>query len=301
MITSEFTGIFRSVKSIRELLKTASSVLENVGIPDARREACGLLEAASGLTRTGVISNPERLIESEVEKLFSSYVERRARREPFHYIIGKKDFFGLEFEVDARVLIPRPETEFLVECALEGFRNIEHPFFCEVGVGSGCISVSILKTLANAKAVGFDISKDAIDVAAFNAIAHGVENRIEFVESDIFTNSPSSYVFDAILSNPPYIAVGDLNGLESEVKDYEPRLALTDGESGLSLIKRIIEDGFDLLRESGFMAIEIGFDQAGAVESMFSEEKWMNLHFIKDLQGHERIAVATRRPSPASK
>lgn len=288
------------MKSIRELLKTASSVLESVGIPDARREASGLLEAASGLTRTDVISNPERLIDSEVENIFGSYVERRSKREPFHYIVGKKDFFGLEFKVDARVLIPRPETEFLVECALEKFRNIAHPFFCEVGVGSGCISISILKTLRNGKAVGLDISKDAIEVAASNAVAHGVVDRMDFVHSDILVNSPTHELFDAILSNPPYIAVDDLSDLEPEVRDYEPRLALTDEDSGVALIRRIIEDGADLLKDSGFMAIEIGFDQRDAVESVFLKEKWMDVHFIKDLQGHDRIVVATRTPRHAS-
>ena len=296
MITSELAGLVNHMDSIGELLKSASSALENAGIPDSRREASGLLESATGLTRTDVISDPQKIIEPELVQIFLGYVERRTKREPFQYIVGKKDFFGLEFKVDERVLIPRPETEILVEYALKKLSDVRSPFFCEVGVGSGCISVSILKNLSDAHAVGLDISIDAIEVASHNATTHGVSDRIRFIESDIFSEN----LYDAILSNPPYIAVDDLQGLEPEVKDYEPRRALTDDGSGLSLIKQIVDGAAGFLKDGGFVAIEIGFDQKEAVASMFSRDLWNDISFIKDLQGHYRIAVATRKARPAS-
>jgi len=300
MIISEITVEEHVLKSIGELLKTATDALSAAGIADARREASGLLELATGMTRTQVISYPEKTVEAAQELVFLGYLERRVGREPFHYIAGIKEFYGLEFNVDKRVLIPRPETEILVEKVLTHLQRLENPFFCEVGIGSGCIAVSILKNLPKGEAIGLDISKEAIDLATINMRNHGVAERLRLIESDIFDNLPDGLKFDAIVSNPPYIAADDMNDLEPEVNRFEPRCALTDEGSGVTLVKRIVDEAHDLLSDSGFLAMEIGFDQKARVEEMFSPSKWESVSFIPDLQGHDRIVFAVKKAPQAS-
>lgn len=287
-------------RSITELLKESALILGAAGIPEPRREASSLLELATGLSRTQIISSPERVIEPTQLTVFSEYLSRRAAREPFHYIAGRKEFFGLEFLVDRRVLIPRPETEVLVEKALEILEKVQNPQFCEIGIGSGCISISILKNLPDASAIGLDISTDALEVALSNAEKHLVSNRLELIESDIFSAIPADVRFDAIVSNPPYISISDMPNLEPEVVDHEPNLALTDGASGITLVEKIIFEAEVLLKPGGFIAIEIGHDQSERVAQLFSSKTWDSIHFLKDLQGHDRVACATKRPSSAS-
>lgn len=289
-----------SLKTIADLMNVASSVLEDAGIPNSRREASGLLEFATGLTRTEIIAHPETLIDSSMERRFLGILERRRQREPFHYITGSKEFFGLDFMVDRRVLIPRPETELLVEKGLSKLKDAEGSVFCEVGIGSGCVSVSILKNQRGARAIGLDISNDSLEVAMINAQRHGVYERLQLIESDLFSSLEKGILFEAIISNPPYVSSLDLKNLEPEVRDFEPRLALTDGDSGLNLIQKIISESPDFLRDDGLIAIEIGFDQKHVVGSMFTDALWKDVRFIKDLQGHERIVFATRRARSAS-
>ena len=289
-----------SFKTIADLLNVASSVLEDAEIPNSRREASGLLEFATGLTRTAIIAHPEALIDSSVERRFLGILERRRKREPFHYITGSKEFFGLDFLVDRRVLIPRPETELLVEKGLSKLKELEDSIFCEIGVGSGCVSISILKNHKGARGIGLDISNDALKVAMGNAERHGVYERLELIESDLFSGLEKGILFDAIISNPPYVSSKDLEGLEPEVRDFEPRKALTDGDSGLGLIRKIISDSPYFLKDDGLIAIEIGFDQRHAVEGMFTDTLWKDVGFVRDLQGHERIVFATRRARSAS-
>lgn len=289
-----------SRKTIGDLMNVASSVLEDAGIPNSRREASGLLEFATGLTRTEIIAHPETLIDSSMERRFLGILERRRHREPFHYITGSKEFFGLDFLVDRRVLIPRPETELLVEKALSKLNEFEDPLFCEVGIGSGCVSVSILKNQRGARAMGLDISKDALEVARANAQRHEISERLQLIESDLFSGLEKEILFDAIISNPPYVSSMDLEDLQPEVRDFEPRHALTDGDSGLKLIRKIISESPDFLKDDGLIAIEIGFDQKHAVEVMLADAIWKDVGFVRDLQGYERIVFATRRARSAS-
>jgi release factor glutamine methyltransferase len=287
-------------KTLADHLRVAATELEAAGIPDSRREASGLLEFAGGLSRTEVIAYPDRILGTDQTRRFLECLERRKKREPFHYITGEKEFFGLSFHVDDRVLIPRPETELLVEIGLKRLHEIDRPVFCEVGIGSGCVSISILKSIEDAEAIGVDISISALEVAAINSRRHGVENRLKLVSSDLLTAVEGNGSFDAILSNPPYIAATEMEDLQPEVRDFEPRHALTDESSGLTLIGRIVAESERLLVDSGLLAIEIGHDQREAVETMFGDDHWTSRGFLKDLQGHERIVFATRRPRKAS-
>jgi release factor glutamine methyltransferase len=219
---------------------------------------------------------------------------RRLTREPLQYILGRQEYYGLEFEVTSDVLIPRPETEILVERAIEFLGPLRDPAFCEIGVGSGCISISVLHNVRAAKAVAADISIKAINVARSNAIRYVVDDRIEFVESDVYSNLPDVQ-FDAILSNPPYVPEIDLESLQPEVRDYEPHLALTSGKLGLDVIGKLVNEAPQYLKPGGMLIFEMGFNQSPAVSQMFDSAAWQTFDILPDLQGIPRIAVAVKR------
>jgi release factor glutamine methyltransferase len=172
-------------------------------------------------------------------------------------------------------------------------REIENPMFCEVGVGSGCISVSVLHYLRNAKAIGLDVSENALQIAEKNADKHRVSERLKLDVSDVFTIL-TDQKFDLIVSNPPYISARDLEILQPEVRDYEPATALTDGKDGFSIVKKIIEKAPFFLKETGFLLMEIGFDQSSAVEKMFDRSIWKKVEILDDLQGIPRTVKAEK-------
>lgn len=273
--------------NISENLKKACEILQKSGIAEARRDANTLLGFALQKDRTFLIAHDDyRLTEAE-QKLFDEIIERRAKREPLQHITGKQEFFGLEFEVDRDVLIPRPETELIVENAIEILRTKDDPRFCEVGVGSGCISISILRNLKNASAIGLDISEKALKVAGRNAGNHRVSERLDLLISDVF-EALNDEKFDLIVSNPPYISSDEIEGLQTEVKDFEPFNALTDGADGFSIIRKIIEAAPRFLNSNGFLLMEIGFGQAEKVKEMIDRKIWRESGFLHDLQGIPR-------------
>jgi len=227
------------------------------------------------------------LDEPTLEKL-RPLVKRRVDGEPLQYITGATEFFGLKFAVDRRVLIPRPETELLVETVIARAPAT----VVEVGVGSGCIAVTLAKKLPATELWAVDVSADALAVAQANAARHEVEKRIRFLESDLLSNLPVSLQVEAIVSNPPYIASGDWAKLPKEVRDFEPALALTAGEDGLEIIRRLVTTARRILSPTGFVALEIGAGQRGAVETIFGSAQFVVRDVVKDLQGHERVMVA---------
>ena len=236
---------------IFEMLKQASEVLQKAGIGEPRREAASLLAFVLGKDKTFLVAHSEYELSSDEETRFGEFVERRARREPFQYIVGRQEFYGLDFLVTKDVLIPRPETELLVETAVKILPN-KPARFCEVGIGSGCISVAILNELKLTNAVGLDVSQNALEIAAQNAAAHDVLNRLELKISDVF-DSLRDEKFDFIVSNPPYISIEELRKLQPEVRDFEPTAALTDGADGFSIIEKIIENAPRFLNETGYL------------------------------------------------
>lgn len=269
--------------NISENLKKASDILQKSRAAEARRDANTLLGFALQKDRTFLIAHDDyRLTEAE-QKLFDEIIERRAKREPLQHITGKQEFFGLAFEVNKDVLIPRPETELLVENAIEILTAKENPRFCEIGVGSGCISISILHELEKASAIGLDISEKALKTAARNAEKHRVSERLDLRISDIF-DALSDEKFDLIVSNPPYISRDEIENLQAEVRDFEPLNALTDGADGFSIIEKIIENAPQFIRSNGFLLIEIGFGQAEKVETMIDRKIWRETGFLHDLQ-----------------
>ena len=281
------------VMTIFEALKSASEILRASGVGNAVREAKYLLAFVLNVNQTYLVAHSEYEIPFEEEKRFKDFVTRRARREPFQYIVGRQDFCGLEFSVTPDVLIPRPETEMLVEAAIEILRTKENSTFCEVGIGSGCVAVSILHSIETASAIGLDISEKALKVAKKNAESHRVLERLKLRISDVFENL-SGEKFDLIVSNPPYIPREDMRALQAEVRDFEPRAALTDGGDGLSIIEKIIDGAPKFLRSGGFLVMEIGINQADDVQAMFDVKIWRELKILPDFQGIPRTVKARK-------
>jgi release factor glutamine methyltransferase len=286
---------FMSEMAIAEALLEGTRSLRRAGVPESRREAASLLAHVCGWDRTFLITHAEEVVPSSQLEEFRSLLGRRAEGEPLQYITGHTEFYKLDFEVTQDVLIPRPETELLVETALDLLGRAAEPFICDVGTGSGCIIISILHERERARGVGLDVSFPALRVAERNARRHEVTERLELALSDCFAvlgNSPTH--FDMIVSNPPYVAESALPGLQREVRDFEPRVALTPGGDGLAVIRRLVRDAPKFLKEGGHLLMEIGFDQHEAVGNLIDSSVWQLMDIHKDLQGIPRI-VALRK------
>jgi release factor glutamine methyltransferase len=280
--------------SIGEALRRASRELEQSGVAEARREASSLLSHVIAKERTFLISHAEDALGVDELERFENAVARRGAGEPAQYITGTQDFYGRAFRVTPDVLIPRPETELLVEAALEVMSA--GAVVCDVGTGSGCIAITLLCERADARAVAVDVSEAALEVAQQNARDLLVQDRVEFKLSDCFSAlNPSAAQFDTIISNPPYVSAEMLSGLQREVRDHEPLVALTPGDDGLSVIRRLLDDSPAFLRENGYLMMEIGFDQAEKVQQLVDESIWTLKEIRPDLQGIPRIVVLQKR------
>lgn len=277
--------------TISEMLRQAAEILHERGITEPRREAASLLMLALQKDRTFLIARSDYELNDEEKKRFQEFLNRRAAREPLQYIRGEQEFYGLNFALTPDVLIPRPETELIVENALEILREIRNPRFCEIGTGSGCISIALLHEIKAARAVGLDISEKALAVTRRNAERHDVSERLELKISDVFERLPDEK-FDLIISNPPYVPGDDIAALQAEVRDFEPLVALTDGADGFSIIEKIIGGAPRFLKPGAFLLMEIGFNQAAKVSAMFDREIWQSLEIFPDLQGIPRMVRA---------
>jgi release factor glutamine methyltransferase len=289
--------------SISQAILHGAHKLRQAGVPDARREAGSLMAHAIGRDRSFVLSHAADTIEEEQLKQFDDFIERRAQREPLQYITGRQEFFGLDFEVTADVLIPRPETELLVETALKLVTPRDRPvFICDVGTGTGCIAISLLHVLRETpgtRAIAIDISPAALAIAKRNAARHSVAKKIDFLISDCFatcdSQDPKQSSFDLIVSNPPYVAEPALAGLQREVRDFEPRLALVAGPDGLAVIRRLLLEAGKFLKTGGHVVFEIGFDQGAAVDQLIDRDRWKLLEIHEDLQGIPRTVALQKR------
>lgn len=276
--------------NIGEAIASAAKRLGDAGIAQPRREASSLMAYCVGRDAAFLIAHPEYDLAAVEAKRYEEAVARRAGREPFQLIVGKQEFYGLEFEVKAGVLIPRPETESLVEKAVEILGQRETSSFFEAGIGSGCISVAILHSVRTATATAVDISGRALKLAARNAERHGVSGRLNLLASDLFADENGR--FDVIVSNPPYIPEGDADTLQPEVIRYDPHEALFSGSDGLNMIRRLITEAPDYLNARGYLLIEIGQDQAENVKRLLAADIWASVEVIPDLQGIPRTVVA---------
>jgi release factor glutamine methyltransferase len=273
---------------ILDVINKTTPFFEKQGIESPRLNIELLLAHVLQKKRLALYLEFERELDEATLERLREMVKRRAAGEPLQYITGETEFCGLKFAVDRRVLIPRPETELLVEKVAER----KPKTIVDVGTGSGCIAVSLAVKLPEAEIVAIDASEDALVVAESNAKRHGVEKKIRFLRSDLLDGLPSSSRVDVIVSNPPYIASGDLAGLPKEVRDFEPVQALVAGEDGLEIFRRLAKTAGRVLTPEGCAALELGAGQRVAVEELFVKENFVVADVVKDLQGHERVFVA---------
>jgi release factor glutamine methyltransferase len=254
-----------------------------------RRDAELILAHVLGCDPTALLTHPERLLSAGQAKQFETLLKRRLASEPVQYLTGEQEFFGLLFEVSPDVLIPRPETEHLVEAVLERFDHDANPRIVDVGTGSGAIAVAIAHALPRSQIMAVDLSLDALEVARRNAERHGVIGRVTLRQSDLLGDGGSAE-FDVVVSNPPYVANGEK--LEPQVADYEPRSALYAGPTGLEIYERLIPQANRVLRPEGWLMMEIGYGQQLALEALLGA--WRAVSFVPDLQGIPRVVQAQR-------
>ena len=288
-------------QTIAQALRQAAANLQTDNPANARRDANLLLAFVLEKNLTYLIARDDDTLDDQTIRRFEQFVKRRAAGEPLQYILGRQEFFGLEFEVNENVLIPRPETELLVETALEILRDQELPTFCDVGTGSGCIAIAVAKNVENAGAVALDVSPNALQVARRNAERNNVTNQIQFLESDVFSvfnDSPFTIhrsPFSLVVSNPPYIPNADLPILQREVRQHEPHNALFAGADGLDVIRRLLTEAPAFLEKNGFLLFEIGFGQSGQIESLADKNVWKLREIRRDLQNIGRVVVLQKK------
>lgn len=264
--------------------------MQNAAVAEPRREAGSLLAHVIGRDRSFVIAHADDALTVEGRAAFRSLIERRASGEPLQYITGHQEFFKLDFEVTPDVLIPRPETELIVEASLELLQNDTEPYFADIGTGSGCIAISMLHELPAARAIAADMSPTALRVVQRNAERHGVADRLELLESDCFSALDARGSFSLIASNPPYVSDDELKSVQREVR-HEPRAALAAGSDGLSVIRRLLREARPFLRSGGHFVFEVGFGQSAAVEHLIDRRVWKLLEIRTDLQRIPRTFV----------
>jgi release factor glutamine methyltransferase len=272
----------------KELLLTAREILKQHGIADADVDAWYLLVHVFAMKRTDLLLHGDELAPEDDGEKYMELVRKRAEHIPLQYITGTQEFMGLEFDVSEDVLIPRQDTETLVE---EVLRFCEGKTVLDMCTGSGCIIISLMKLGKPSRAVGVDISKKALEIATKNAQKHKVD--IEYLQSDLFDQVKG--VYDIIVSNPPYIPTREIDHLMPEVKDYEPVTALDGSTDGLLFYRKIIAAAKAYLRKDGFLFFEIGHNQGDEVKQILQDEGFTDIIVKKDLSGLDRV-VSAKRP-----
>jgi release factor glutamine methyltransferase len=268
--------------------------------PDhARRDAELLLLHVIRRDRAYLLANPHEILSAEDAVRYYALVDRRLAGEPIQYITGGTEFYGLPFQVNHDVLIPRPETEHLVEKVIElagGFHRalIPQPRVVDVGTGSGAIAVALAAKLAYAEITATDLSASALAVARRNAESNGVSGQIRFLHGDLLAPVAKER-FEIVVSNPPYVPQTDRASLSVEVRDYEPELALFAGNDGLGIYRRLIPAAFAVLVPGGFVALEIGYGQSEAIEDLLAKTGFEQIEFVPDLQRIPRVACGRRQ------
>ncbi len=276
--------------TVLESINLSTDYLKNKGIESPRINAELLLAKILNCKRLELYLSFDRpLVEKEIIQ-YREFIKRRSNFEPLQYIVGSVEFYGLEFEVNRSVLIPRQETEILVESIIKKYENQNEIKVLDIGTGSGIIAICLAKYLPNAEVVAIDSSRDAINVAKENAELNQVKEKISFMDSDFnkFASS-SENEFDLIVSNPPYISSSEFLNLQPELRLYEPRQALTDESNGLSFYELISKKGKTLLKKNGKIFFEIGQNQASAVKKILINENYNNIQIQKDYLNIERV------------
>ena len=278
---------------ISSALKNAEDILKKSQIPSWRLDAEILLAEVLRKDRSELMIRNNLKISNKKAFTFNRYIDRRKKFEPVAYILNNKEFFSLDFFVNKNSLIPRPETELMVEKAIEIYKK-KAPNILDIGTGSGCIIISVLRHLPKSRGIGLDISKNAIKVAKFNSekLLKVYNKRLKFMNVSIEKLS-NNRIFDLILANPPYINSKDIRNLSSDIKRYEPKIALDGGKDGLDVIKKVIYKSFKILKHNGTLAIEIGNNQYFAVSKLLRENGFKETTLLKDYKNNIRCIFST--------
>lgn len=283
--------------TVSEALQDAQAKLAGVGIDPPRREAQWLLAWALRCRREDLAREPERILSDREQVIFQKAIALRAERRPLAYITGEQTFYGRSFKINRAVLIPRPETELLVEAALEKCANIPAPVLADIGTGSACLGVSLACERPDARVWATDLSRLALLVARKNVVRYGVQERLTLCEGDLLAPLPPEQTFDVIVSNPPYVMAGELPTLQPEVRDYEPPLALVgqdnaSGPDGTALHQRLLQEGTPFLKSGGWLLLEIGMGQADVIAELARTLGYSQIAVQKDYAGIPRIVLA---------
>ncbi len=286
-------GMFAKSMTVGEAIEWGADALERADEPsrNTRADSMLLLRRVLGIPAAEFYAEKERPLTPLQTEQFNTLIRQRVQGKPIQYIVGEQEFFGLPFHVTPDVLIPRPETEHLVEAAIARLKDHPHPCIADVGTGSGAIAVALAHALPQAHVVALDISPAALRIAEQNAARNAAADRIHFVESDLLA-AVADEQFDAIVSNPPYIAESERKKLPKEVREYEPSQALFAGPTGLEIYRRLIPAAQEQLASGGWLLMEIGHGQRDAIDQML--ESWDAVEFVSDLQQIPRVSVAQK-------
>ena len=272
-----------------EIIKIRSNLLKKKKIPSYILDSEMLLSKALNKTRENILVNLDKKVNERNVEIFKKYLQRRSSNEPMAYIMEEKEFWSMKFSVNRKTLIPRPETELLVDKLLRMY-NKKKISILDIGTGSGCIIISLLSSLNKSNGTGIDVSNSAILVAKKNATKFKLFNRIKFLNKSL--ENVFGKKFDLIVSNPPYIERKNMKNLSEDIKRYEPRMALDGGNDGLDLIKKVIYKSKDILKIKGTLALEIGNEQIKKVSKILIDNKFRIKHVIKDYKNNVRCVFA---------
>jgi len=278
--------------NIESILNEGISILKKNKISNPQLDSEILLSNSIKKDKKHIILNPKEILNLEQTEIFKNLIERRKKGEPVAYLINKKDFWKDEFFVNKDVLIPRPDTELIIEQVLKIYSKNLQLQVLDIGTGSGCILLSILKERPNFYGTGIDISKKSIKVSKLNAKQLNLINRVKFFDSSIDNFKIGKY--DLIVSNPPYIELFNLKYLEKDVINFEPKLALNGGFDGFSKIRKVINKAKTLIKKNGKFILEIGFNQKNKVKKILEEEGFYVNKTIKDYGNNDRCIISTK-------
>jgi release factor glutamine methyltransferase len=306
---------------LKQALSLAVERLDRADVGSPRMNAETLLMLVLGVNRAYLYAHPERELTPDEEARYGEALTQRAAGVPSQYIMGHQEFWGLDFVVSPGVLIPRPETEHLVETVLELARNVPHPKIVDIGTGSGCVALALAHELKDAEIYAVDLSAEALEIARANAARLQLDRRVHFLRCNVLTpisdesSAASSHAviptedfnpsggtcgsifrdLDFVISNPPYVAFSDANKVQKSVFEFEPRMAVFAGENGLDVIRPLIAEAYHVLKPAGWLALEIGYSMGDAVLELLDPTLWDDVRVVPDLQGIPRVVAAKRR------
>jgi release factor glutamine methyltransferase len=292
---------------LKQALSSALDRLEAADVGSPRMNAEVLLMFVLGTNRAYLYAHPERELTPEEESRYEDVLAQRTTGMPSQYVTGHQEFWGLDFIVSPAVLIPRPETEHLVETVLDLARGVPRPKLVDVGTGSGCIALALAHELKDADVYAVDLSADALEIARANAARLQLDPRVQFLQRDILNppadgNADDAFTFrdfDFVVSNPPYVGFDEADKVQKSVRDFEPQMAVFAGEQGLDVLGPLVEQAHRALKAGGWLAVEMGYSMRDAVVNLLAPTMWDDIRVVPDLQGIPRVVAARKKSQPS--